>query len=54
MKQPITGTTIQDLHRDLDVIIEASTGSDAEKTQKLIDLFSARLTQELNAPEEQV
>lgn len=49
MKQAITGTTIQDLHRDLDVIIQASTGDDEEKTTKLIDLFSARLKQELSA-----
>ncbi|EJG1697269.1 hypothetical protein CDB74_RS17645 [Vibrio parahaemolyticus] len=53
MTQPITGTTIQDLHRDLDIIIESSMGNDKTKTQTLIDLFRDRLTQELNPPEPQ-
>ncbi|HCE4620319.1 TPA: hypothetical protein NGS41_003323 [Vibrio parahaemolyticus] len=47
MSQPITGTTIQDLHRDLDTIIETSTGVDVEKTQMLLELFYKRLQQEL-------
>ncbi|HCG9747252.1 TPA: hypothetical protein NJ689_000728 [Vibrio parahaemolyticus] len=47
MSKTITGTTIQDLHNDLDMIIATSAGGDAEKAEKLLELYCTRLKQEL-------
>ncbi|HIF9091444.1 TPA: hypothetical protein ACX6NR_000373 [Photobacterium damselae] len=46
MKQQITGTTIQDYHRDLDFIIKARLDGD-HQAKKLFDLFLKRINSEL-------
>tara|TARA_Y100000588_G_C13712947_1_gene693800 strand:- start:304 stop:474 length:171 start_codon:yes stop_codon:yes gene_type:complete len=43
----ITGTTIEDLHNDLNNIIEVSQTGDETKTTQLINLFNKRLMTEL-------
>ena len=45
MAHKITGTTIDDLHRDLDTII--SLFDDKDKALALIEQLKERLTQEL-------